>query len=61
MRTDGLPLVDRLWKVQVEATGKDFGRDFQYPSREDLSWHRKGLEILQKIDPDLKWYLEPEA
>lgn len=57
-RTQGLSLSQAAWKLQVEDSGKEFDRDFPYPSQYERAYYEEGLTILQRYEPGLRYYIE---
>lgn len=60
-RTQGLSLSRAAWALQVQSTGQIFNRDFRYPTRYDRSYFDEGLAILQRYEPGLQYYCDPNA
>lgn len=54
-----LSLVDAAYQIQISDFGVELNKElYTYPSLEQLSFYHKGLELLQTIEPKLKFYLE---
>ncbi|BDU51198.1 hypothetical protein [Haliovirga abyssi] len=53
MKEKNILLLDSLWKLQVEDTNEEFGKDFFYPMRNQKKYYMKGYEILKRMDNEL--------
>jgi hypothetical protein len=60
MKERKLNLRDAAKYVQIDSQGAELSRDFYYPTIKQAEFYIKGLEILQKIDPTLKFYYPVE-
>lgn len=51
-------LVEAAKHLQIDIEEGELGRDFYYPGIARFKYYIKGLEILKKFDPSLKYYYE---
>lgn len=54
-----LPFTEAAYQIQVADFGVELNKDlYIYPSLNQMSFYASGLELLQTIEPELKFYLE---
>ncbi|MBI4645027.1 MAG: hypothetical protein HY738_00140 [Bacteroidia bacterium] len=53
-----ISLVEAAKYVQIDFEGKELSRDFYYPGTERIEYYINGLDILNQIDPALKFYYD---
>ena len=52
----GMSLMEAAKAVQIDAEGVELSGNFYYPCKNRSAFFIKGLAILKKIDPTLKFY-----
>jgi hypothetical protein len=56
--SQNMTLVEAAKFVQIDSEGGVLSRDFYYPVNKKVAYYTKGLEILQRFDPTLKFYYD---
>jgi hypothetical protein len=56
--SQNITLVEAAKFVQIDSENGVLSRDFYYPVNKKVEYYIKGLEILQRFDPELKFYYD---